>query len=144
MNTDLITYYRDRAKEYENIYLKCERQDDLKTATAILQDRFTNKNIFEISCGTGYWTEKIAKTATSIFATDINETGIEIARPKNYGNAEVMFGIADFYSYQPNTKYESLFGGFIWSHIQLQDLQSFLNKINRFVSPGGTIVFMDN
>jgi hypothetical protein len=32
MNTDLISYYRDRAKEYENIYLKPERQDDLATA----------------------------------------------------------------------------------------------------------------
>ncbi|MEO8769467.1 MAG: class I SAM-dependent methyltransferase [Ferruginibacter sp.] len=144
MNTNLISYYSDRAKEYENIYLKPERQHDLKEAAIVLQNAFSNKNIFEISCGTGYWTEKIAKTANSIFATDINETVLEIAKHKDYENADVSFGIANFYSYQSTKKYEGLFGGFIWSHIQVQDLKKFLKKINSFVLPGGSIVFIDN
>ena len=29
MNTDLVTYYNERAREYEKIYLKPDRQDDL-------------------------------------------------------------------------------------------------------------------
>ena len=144
MNTDLVAYYRDRAKEYENIYAKPERQDDLKRAAAVLQDTFINKDIFEIGCGTGYWTAKIAGTASSIFATDINESVLEIARHKEYGNAHVTFGIADFYSYGETQNYEGLFGGFIWSHIQLQDLKKFLARINSFVLPEGTIAFMDN
>ena len=144
MNTDLISYYRDRAKEYEKIYLKPERQHDLKEAAIILQNFFSNKEIFEISCGTGYWTEKIAKKANSIFATDINETVLEIAKHKDYGNTDVSFGIADFYNYQSTKKYQGLFGGFIWSHIQKQDLKKFLIKINSFVLPGGSIVFIDN
>ena len=56
MNTDLIKYYKKRAKEYENIYLKPERQNDILKAAIILQDIFTDKNIFEIACGTSYWT----------------------------------------------------------------------------------------
>ncbi len=144
MNTDLISYYRERAKEYENIYLKPERQDDLERATAVLQDIFKNKNIFEINCGTGYWTAVLAKTAASIFATDINETVIEIARQKHYENANVAFGIADIYNYEAPKKYEHLFSGFIWSHIQVQYLQDFLKEVNRFIMPGGMVVFMDN
>jgi demethylmenaquinone methyltransferase/2-methoxy-6-polyprenyl-1,4-benzoquinol methylase len=144
MNTDLISYYHDRAKEYEKIYLKPERQHDLKEVTLILQNAFRGKNIHEISCGTGYWTEKIAKTAHSIVATDINETVLEIAKNKDYGITNVSFGIVDFNNYQSTTKYEGLFGGFIWSHIQIQDLKKFLNKINSFVSPGGCIAFIDN
>ncbi|MEP7143231.1 MAG: class I SAM-dependent methyltransferase, partial [Ferruginibacter sp.] len=143
MNEDLIFYYKQRAKEYENIYLKPERQDDLKTATTILQETFIKKDIFEIGCGTGYWTEKIGKTASSILATDINETVVEIARKKDYKNAAVTFGIADFYSYEETKKYEGLFGGFIWSHIPVQHLYKFLFKISKFVLPGGTVVFMD-
>ncbi|MBS1731633.1 MAG: class I SAM-dependent methyltransferase [Bacteroidetes bacterium] len=144
MNTDLITYYKDRAKEYEKIYLKPERQDDLLSSTTILQELFANKSVIEIACGTGYWTEKISKSANSIFATDINKTVIEIAEQKDFSNAQVTFGLADIFNFKPDNKYDSLFGGFIWSHIQLQDLDKFLNTVNKFVLPGGTIVFIDN
>src|ERR1700733_9819724 len=130
MNTDLVAYYKHRANEYESIYLKPERQDDLKSATTVLQNTFTNKSIFEISCGTGYWTAKIASTANAIFATDVNESVLEIARHKNHEKANVTFGMADFYSYEPTKRYEGLFGGFIWSHIPLQDLNSFLKTVN--------------
>ena len=144
MNTDLVKYYKDRAKEYEKIYSKPERQDDLQSSTTILQELFADKTVLEIACGTGYWTEGISKSATSIFATDINETVIEIAQQKDFSNAQVAFGLADIFNFKPDNKYDSLFGGFIWSHILLLDLDKFLNTVNKFVLPGGTIVFMDN
>src|SRR5213592_2291494 len=99
MNTDIISYYKERAKEYETIYLKPERQPDIQSAASVLQQTFSNKNITEICCGTGYCTEKIATTAASIFATDINDTVVEIAKHKNYPNNNVTFGIDDFYNY---------------------------------------------
>ncbi len=144
MNTDIVSYYKDRAKEYEKLYSKPERQEDLKSATTILQEIFADKQVLEIACGTGYWTEKIAAMATSIFATDINESVIEIAKKKDFLSKQVSFGIADIYNFSDNNKFESLFGGFIWSHILLQDLDKFLLTVNSLVSPGGTVVFMDN
>lgn len=82
MNTDIITYYKDRAAEYESIYEKPERQNDLKTATEWIQKKFSRKKVFEIACGTGYWTQRIAATASSVMATDINDAVIEIAGQK--------------------------------------------------------------
>lgn len=58
---------------------------------------FCEKDILEIACGTGYWTEKIAKTAKSIHAIDVNEAVIEIAQQKNLGN-KVRFEVADLYN----------------------------------------------
>lgn len=144
MNTDMISYYKDRAVEYEKIYTKPERQADLLKATEILQSFFTGKDVMEIACGTGYWTERIATVANSILATDINEAVLNIARLKTYTNATVEFNAADMYTLPPNKKYQSLFGGFIWSHVKLQELDLFVNTINRLVPPGSTIVFMDN
>ncbi len=144
MNTDLIAYYKDRAKEYENIYLKPERQDEIKTTTTLLQNLFADKTVFEIACGTGFWTEKIAETATSVFATDINKSVIEVAEQKSYSKKNVTFDLADIFDLSIKTKYESLFGGFIWSHIKLQDLDKFINAINNSILPGSTVVFMDN
>ena len=144
MNTDLITYYKDRAKEYENIYLKPERQEEINKVSTILQDIFSGKNVFEIACGTGYWTEKIAQTACSVFATDINESVIDVAKQKNYNNANVTFGIEDIFEIRGTKKHENLFGGFIWSHVPLQDLTALLQTINSLVLPGGTVAFLDN
>lgn len=144
LNTDLVSYYKNRAKEYENIYAKPERQHDLKHAGNILQSIFADKQVLEIACGTGYWTEIIAKKAKSILATDINETVIEVAGSKDFSGKEVSFVVADIYQFPDLKKFESLFGGFIWSHILLQDLDQFLSTVSSLVVPGGTIVFMDN
>jgi len=79
MNNDLVEYYAERAKEYEKIYDKPERQGDLKALSNLVQTIFAAKDVFEIACGTGYWTQHIAKTADSVLATDINQAVIDIA-----------------------------------------------------------------
>ena len=144
MNSDMVSYYKDRAKEYEKIYSKPERQSDLLLAGQILQEVFRDKEVLEIACGTGYWTDKISKTAHSILATDINDTVIEVAKLKEYSPAKVNFQIADIFNFADTNKHESLFGGFIWSHIKLQDLNDFIDITNRLVKRDSTIVFMDN
>lgn len=144
MRSDIISYYKERAKEYEKIYSKPERQSDLLLAGQILQNIFTGKEVFEIACGTGYWTKKIAATAKSILATDINDTVIEIAKAKNYLPAKVDFQLADIFKLANITQYESLFGGFIWSHVKLQELHNFIDVVNSLVERDKTLVFMDN
>lgn len=140
---DLVYYYKARAKEYERIYAKPERAAELLKSADVLQELFKEKSLLEIACGTGFWTEKIAVTARSVLATDINGEVLEIAIQKQMGE-HVRFEIADFYSISPDRKHENLFGGFIWSHILLQDLEKFLMTIKTLVIRGGSVVFMDN
>ena len=144
MNTEIISYYRDRANEYEKVYSKPERQSELLQAGKMLQDIFKEKEVIEIACGTGYWTEKIGVTARNIFATDINDAVLEIAKTKTYPLGNVTFQTANFHRLPNLKKYESLFGGFIWSHIHLEVLSKFIYTANNLVVPNGTIVFMDN
>ena len=145
MNTDLVTYYKERAHEYELVYQKPERQEELRQATAILQDIFSGKHVFEIACGTGYWTERLAAAANFILATDINETMLDVAKAKTYPADSVTFRRADLFNLPAlAAKYESLFGGFIFSHIRLQELQKFISILNSRVVPGGTVVLLDN
>ena len=144
MNTDQIQYYFKRAKEYERIYQKPERQEDLKKLGIILKDFFFAKSVFEIACGTGYWTQFISETAKSIFATDINDTVIEIAQSKKYQSPST-FEKADIYNLtNTNEKFDSGFGGFIWSHSPKQELDVFLSGFISNISPEGLVVFVDN
>ena len=143
MNQDLISYYNDRAKEYNKVYLIPEEQNDLIKATKIFQDLFFQKTVLEIACGTGYWTDHISKSASSILAIDINESVIKIAKSiKNFEN--VVFEVADMYNLKTKSKYSSLFGGFIWSHILLQDIDNFIDKSLFFLEPNATLVFIDS
>lgn len=141
MNENLISYYDARAKEYEKVYLNPNEQEDLRKATKIFQDLFARKTVLEIACGTGYWTERIAKTATSLFATDINESVIEIAKERQKEN--ITFAVADMFDFSPEEKFDAVFGGFIWSHILLQDLEKVIEQVKSFLKPDGTIVFID-
>jgi len=144
MNKDQIQYYFERAKEYERIYQKPERQEDLSKLKKIFKDLFIDKSVFEIACGTGYWTQFISETAKLIFATDINETVIEIAQSKNY-QSPTTFEKADIYNLtNASEKFDAGFGGFIWSHIPKQELSVFLSGFISNISPGGLVVFIDN
>lgn len=140
---DIVNYYKERAKEYEKIYDKPERQEDLARPAVMLQDLFANKNVLEIACGTGYWTQKIALSAKSVLATDINESVIYIARSKKYKCPDVSFKVADLFELTADT-YEAMFAGFIWSHIPLDKTGAFVEKADSLVKPGGIAVFADN
>ena len=141
MNENLVSYYHERAKEYEKVYLNPDEQADLRAAEKIFQDLFADKTVLELACGTGYWTERIAKTASSILATDINESVLEIARERQPEN--VVFAVADMFDLAVTKKFNAVFGGFIFSHILLQDLNRFLGRVRSFLQPDGTIVFVD-
>jgi ubiquinone/menaquinone biosynthesis C-methylase UbiE len=143
MNQDIVSYYNDRAKEYEKVYLNPDEQEDLLTATDLFQKIFAGKTVLEIACGTGYWTERISKTATSVFATDINKSVVDLAMARQVMD-NVSFEVSDMYNLATDKKYEGLFAGFIWSHILLQDLDRFLDKVKDFIVGGGTIVFIDS
>jgi demethylmenaquinone methyltransferase/2-methoxy-6-polyprenyl-1,4-benzoquinol methylase len=145
MKTDLVDYYAKRAKEYEKIYDKPERQADLLALKEVLKAAFNNEEIIEIACGTGYWTQEIAETAFSVLATDINQQVIDVAKAKRYLKNNVSFAIADSYTLaniQP--AFTAGFGGFIWSHVPLEKLAQFLETLHSKIKSGGKIVFIDN
>lgn len=143
MNQNLISYYNNRAKEYDKVYQIPEEQEDLAKATVFFQTIFANKTLLEIACGTGYWTEQIAKTATAILATDINRNVIDIAKTRQYNNI-VTFEIEDLFHLKTKNKFDALFGGFIWSHILLQDLDNLLASLKKNIIENGTMVFIDS
>lgn len=145
MQADLVDYYARRAKEYELVYEKPERQAGLLELSGLLKAALGNEAVIEIACGTGYWTQRIAETASSVLATDINQQVIEVAKSKRYPRNNVTFALADGYTLAGiEPAFTAGFGGFIWSHIPLEKLSPFLDTLHAKVKAGGKIVFIDN
>ncbi len=137
------SYYNQRAAIYEKIYEKPERQTDLLTLTHELQNRFTQHHVLEIACGTGYWTERIGKRATSILAVDQSAESLAIARTKNLQNVRFLQDDAYLLS-QITDKSSASFSGFWWSHIPNPRRADFLENLHTKLLPGATVTFIDN
>ena len=142
---DLVDYYRRRAREYERIYEKPERQADLATLRELVGHELAGHGVLEIACGTGYWTQVCAAQADSVLAVDLAEETLEIARAKEYPFGKVRFGKADAYSLEdvPGSFTAGL-AGFWWSHIPRERIQAFLECWHRRLGPGARVVILDN
>lgn len=141
----LVDYYAKRANEYERIYDKPERQNDLEVLRALCTKAFTGKDVLEIACGTGYWTQIISQTAKSVTATDINEEVLQIARSKNCG-VEVSFQKADAFDLNPSSQnnFNAGLAAAWWSHLRKSQIEGFLRHFHRLLPSGSTIAFLDN
>jgi SAM-dependent methyltransferase len=141
----LVHYYARRAAEYERIYAKPERQDDLRAIEAWLPTQFANRDVLEIACGTGWWTPHGARDCASWLATDLNDETMAIARRKPLPDGRVRFALADAYAlHEIAGELDAAFAGFWWSHVALARLPSWLDALHAKLQPGSRVVFIDN
>ncbi len=147
---DLAAYYAARAAEYDRVYLKPERQDDLRQIEDWLPGRFDGKHVLELACGTGWWTRLIAPRAASVLAVDAAQQTLRIARARlaaEEGSAawRVEFVLGDAYALPDNgERFDAAFAGFWWSHVPLSRLRPFLLGLHARLRPGARVVFLDN
>lgn len=147
MTTDLnlAKYYAARAAEYEKIYQKPERQKDLAILRKILPEELAGEDVLEIACGTGYWTQVAAETANSIWATDINEEVLQIARAKKCLGKNATFEKQDAFQLSGlRGRFTAGLAAFWWSHLKTSEIPSFLRHFHQILSLNAKVVFIDN
>jgi demethylmenaquinone methyltransferase/2-methoxy-6-polyprenyl-1,4-benzoquinol methylase len=139
----LETYYAKRAREYEQVYEKPERQHELAWLRERIPRLFKGRNVLEVACGTGYWTQHLAGTAHRVYACDINEPVLEIAREKRIPNATFFKADAIALEGIP-AGCNAAFAGFWWSHVKKSGLKQFVSNLAAKVEPGAVVAILDN
>jgi SAM-dependent methyltransferase len=138
-------YYDARADEYEAVYEKPERQSDLQRLRNFLSVAFADQDVLEVACGTGYWTQFLARSAKSIVATDASAKLLDMARKKEYGKCRMTFLQSDAYSLPGISAFFSAgFHGFWWSHIPVQEISRFLQSFHGRLQDHACIIMIDN
>ena len=141
----LVDYYARRATEYEGVYHRPERQEDLRKLERLITQAFRGLDVLEVACGTGYWTQFIAKQARSILATDGSAEVIAIAREKDYAHCAVSFVESDAYSLTNVEGTRSAgFSGFWLSHVAKDKLPIFINSLHSKLDDHALVVLIDN
>lgn len=139
----MVTYYAHRAAEYERVYTIPRWQDDLEQIRGQIRAVFAERRVFEVACGTGYWTRYAAERALAVHATDVNDDTLALARAKTY-SAPVTFERRD--AYLPATEPPRFDGGLaaLWlSHVDLARLDGFLRAFHSHLRPGATVFMFD-
>jgi demethylmenaquinone methyltransferase/2-methoxy-6-polyprenyl-1,4-benzoquinol methylase len=141
-------YYAQRAAIYERVYLKPERQAELRAMERWIAGPsagFAGRRVLEVACGTGWWTPHAARDAADWLATDINPETMAIARAKPLPPC-VRFAEADAYGFTglEGQRFDAAFAGCWWSHVPLARLPGWLERLHERLEPGARVVFLDN
>jgi ubiquinone/menaquinone biosynthesis C-methylase UbiE len=103
-----------------------------------------DRDVLEIACGTGNWTQVLSKRTRSVLAIDQSDAYLSIARAKEYARDNITFLKADAYSLD-NVKgvFDAAFAADFWSHIPRACIAEFVKGMTRRLRSGGNIILLD-
>jgi len=149
-----IKYYRKRASEYDQWFLRLGRYDrgdehkrrwfaELDIIRKELRASEPFDQCLELACGTGLWTSLLANGAKSLTAIDAVAETIELSRSK-LNNKSIQYETADIFKWSPKKKYDFIFFGFWLSHVPADKFDSFWNTVQTALKPNGKVFFVDS
>jgi ubiquinone/menaquinone biosynthesis C-methylase UbiE len=155
-----IAYYRARAGEYDQWFLRQGRYDhgpeanqrwfsEAEEVAQALAAFAPTGRVLELACGTGLWTQHLARSASSITAVDsspevmaINRERLGIDSVDSVDNVEYVQ--ADLFSWQPAKQYDVVFFSFWLSHVPPERFAAFWEMVRGALAPGGRVFFIDS
>ena len=139
----MLDYYTQRLSEYEAIYAKPERQTDLKQLVAHLQADVQGCSVLELACGTGWWTERLAKHASHWKATDADIHALDIVKSKDI---QSLSSTQTLNAYEPQTltPFDCVFAAHWFSHLKISERATFFKAASKCLKPGGRLLMLDN
>ncbi len=149
-----IEYYRARAPEYDDWFLRRGRYDrgpeanadwfaEVSLVRAALAEFDPAGDVLELACGTGLWTEPLLAAARRITAVDAAPETLALNRGR-LQNPAVRYIRADLFTWQPEEKFDVVFFGFWLSHIPPDKFESFWRMVASALKPGGRMFFVDS
>jgi ubiquinone/menaquinone biosynthesis C-methylase UbiE len=153
-----LAYYRARAEEYDDWFLRRGRHDrgpewnrrwfsELEDIRQKLGRFRPAGRVLELACGTGLWTVDLARHATSVTAVDASPEVLEInrARLREAGReTAVRYVEADLFDWRPDAAYDAVFFGFWLSHVPPERFEAFWELVRSALRPGGRVFFVDS
>lgn len=147
LEDEITRYYDAISLDYDKSagYTNPEVEELRKSIKERFQEILCGKNVLEIACGTGYWTQVIAETSKSVLAIDINPSMISMAAEKCAKLNNVSFLVADAYTLKgiPGG-FDAAFAHWWWSHIPKNLITSFLNTLHSKLNTGSIVFFRDH
>ncbi|HEU5349328.1 MAG TPA: class I SAM-dependent methyltransferase [Ktedonobacterales bacterium] len=153
-----IAYYRSRADEYDEWFLRQGRYDrgpelnarwfaEVESVASALEAFAPAGDVLELASGTGLWTQRLVRTARTVTAVDSSPEVHAINQERlseTPDHAPVHVVVADLFQWQPDRQYDTIFFSFWLSHVPPERLESFWSLVHKTLAPGGRVFFVDS
>jgi SAM-dependent methyltransferase len=149
-----LDYYRARAKEYDQWWLRQGRYDRglalnaqwLAEAVAVssaLEAFRPSGRVLELACGTGIWSEKLLPFASRLTVIDGSPEMLAINAAR-LDSQRVSYVEADLFEWQPVEQFDIVFFGFWLSHVPPERFEAFWRLVDLCLAPGVHVFFVDS
>ncbi len=147
-------YYRARSAEYDDWFYRRDRfykgedhkarwEGEVQILRSALDHQSPSGTILELACGTGIWTQELARYAESLDVVDSSPEVLEICKSK-IQHPRITFHCSDIFDWAPQRKYDFVFFSFWLSHVPPSRFAPFWKKVRAALDPGGAVFFLDN
>ena len=147
-------FYRARAPEYDEWWQRRGRYDrgselakewDRQVAQieAALDTFNATGDVLEMAGGTGWWTQRLARTAGRLTVLDASPETLDLNRQR-VGRADVDYVVTDLFTWQPQRTYDVVFFSFWLSHVPRSRFLSFWALVRSCLAPEGRVFLIDN
>ncbi len=149
-----IDYYRARASEYDEWWLRQGRYDhgpaqnaqwfaeaaevERAVAAAPIQG-----DVLELAAGTGLWSERLRPRVRTLTCVDASPEALGMNRAR-LQDPRVRYVRADLFDWQPGRDYDAVFFSFWLSHVPESRFEAFWALVRRALRPGGAAFLVDS
>ena len=152
--TDQLSYYRARAGEYDEWFLRQGRYDrgpehraqwvrEVAIVETALEQAVHGGDVLELACGTGLWTRHLAANNERVVAIDASPEVVAINRERLRAS-NVEYVIADLFSWAPARTFDAVFFSFWLSHVPPGRFDAFWAMVRAALKPEGRAFFIDS
>ncbi len=156
-----ISYYRSRAAEYDEWFLRQGRYDHGPEENARWRaeadeaahalDMFLaaapgrGRAALELAAGTGLWTARLIERCDQLTVVDASPEALALNRERLGASAEqVTYLVADLFTWRPTRRYDVVFFSFWLSHVPPARFAAFWSLIGACLAPGGRVFLVDS
>jgi len=100
-------------------------------------------DVLELAGGTGWWTQRLSKTAGRLTVIDASIEALQLNRQR-VRRPDVEHVVADLFSWAPNRAFEVVFFAFWLSHVPRSRFTAFWELVRSCLAPEGRVFFIDN
>ena len=156
MLREQLDYYRERAAEYDQWWLRQGRYDrgpeqraqwfaEASEVRAALVAFRPGGRVLELACGTGIWTEQLLSFADELTAIDGSREMLAINAGR-LRSPRVRYIEADLFRWRPipGRSFDTIFFGFWISHVPPEKFADFWDLVDSCLAPRGRIFFVDS
>lgn len=156
---EMMSYYNERAEEYDEIYGGIFRRQRYSTIdprvylkdvckTSEMVSGFGKGHLIDIACGPGFWLPNYARNCSKITLLDQSERMLKecTKRIKKLGLVNLTNLIqGDFFVVKLEiSTFDSALIGFLLSHFTSKQEEGFFLKLKKILKPNGLLMFIDS